>query len=89
MNPRNRGIDTQAGLGVAGLGVGLGVAGLGVGLDVRLDARARCHFGVGVILEWVSFWSGCHLERVSFGADARLHSTFSFDLCIIGQQECP
>ena len=32
---RNRGIDTQAGLGVAGLGVGLGVAGLGAGLDVR------------------------------------------------------
>ena len=54
MNSRNRGIDTQAGLGVAGLGVGLGVAGLGVGLgvaglgvglDVRLDARGRCHFG--------------------------------------------
>ena len=44
-NSRNRGIDTQAGLGVAGLGVGLGVAGLGVGLDVRLDARGRCHFG--------------------------------------------
>ena len=44
-----------------------------------MSFRAECLFGVSVILEWVSFRATCLL-----GLGARLHSSFSFNVYIIG-----